>query len=264
MLKGALHIHTTYSDGDFPLPELREVLAADGCRFACLTDHADWFDRDSLAAYVAECDGLSDDRFRFIPGLEYGCEGRMHVLGYGVTALLDTCDPQVVIREIDRQGGVSVIAHPRDAAFEWIESFDVLPRGMEAWNTKYDGRYAPRPGTFALIGRLQARAPGLLAFYGQDLHWRAQHRGLVTMAACGSPVREQVLGALARGDFFGVKDDLQLPSSGRLPAGVLARFARRQGRSARLLAAVRGAKAVADRLGLALPDPLKAQMRRIF
>ena len=58
---------------------------AAGCPFACVTDHAEAFDDVRLEAYRRECDEQSDERFRFIAGLEYGCEGRMHVLGYGVT-----------------------------------------------------------------------------------------------------------------------------------------------------------------------------------
>ena len=34
MLKGALHIHSTYSDGDFTLEELRGIFVRAGCRFA--------------------------------------------------------------------------------------------------------------------------------------------------------------------------------------------------------------------------------------
>src|SRR5947208_1916817 len=79
MLKGALHIHSTYSDGDFSLAELREEFVAAGCRFACISDHADWFDQQKLDAYVRECADRSDDRFQFIPGLEYRCADGMHV-----------------------------------------------------------------------------------------------------------------------------------------------------------------------------------------
>ena len=86
MLLGVLHLHSTYSDGEFSLAELRRLFCAAGCRFACVTDHADAFDSDGqLDAYRRECDALSDDRFRFIAGLEYTCVDRMHVLGYGVS-----------------------------------------------------------------------------------------------------------------------------------------------------------------------------------
>lgn len=264
MLQGALHIHSAYSDGEFTLAELRAVLVRAGCRFACVTDHADWFDADRLAAYRAECDALSDDRFRFIPGLEYSCVERTHVLGYGVTTLIDSIDPQEVIRQIDALDGLSVIAHPKDTAFAWIERFDVLPRGLEVWNSKYDGRYAPRPGTFALLCRLQARRPDMIAFYGQDLHWRRQYRRLFTLADAASNDRDAVLGALARGAYVCDKDGLRLPSTGALPPDLAARFARAHARSRRLRTWIRQVKAMADDFGIAVPAPVKAQLRRIF
>jgi hypothetical protein len=122
MFKGAIHLHSVYSDGEFTLAELREALVADGLSFACMTDHAEYFDRLMTRDYVAECASLSDDRFRFIPGFEYPCYEGMHVLGLGVTEAAGTRDPQKIIRLIARRGGVSIIAHPKDEFFEWIET----------------------------------------------------------------------------------------------------------------------------------------------
>ncbi|HJQ23228.1 MAG TPA: PHP domain-containing protein [Blastocatellia bacterium] len=264
MIQGAIHVHSTYSDGEFRLAELREVYAALGCRFVLMTDHAEDFDAARLADYVAECESLSDERFRFIAGLEFNCDRRMHVLGFGVTRLVATTDPQAVIRHIKSEGGVAVIAHPMDSAFEWIESFDELPHGIETWNSKYDGRYAPRPQTFALLGRLQRRAPRMRAFYGQDLHWRRQHRGLLNYLQTASADREAVLSAFERGDYFAVKGDAELPSSGVLSAELLARFGDTNRRYARRRQLIKQAKRLIDRAGLRLPAPLKAQLRRIF
>ncbi|MGH9348983.1 MAG: PHP domain-containing protein [Vicinamibacterales bacterium] len=264
MLKGALHIHSRYSDGELTLGELRGVYAAAGCRFACVTDHADWFDEESVNTYVEECAALSDDRFQLISGLEFPCFERMHIVGYGVTRLVDTMDPAQVIEHIDACGGVSVVAHPKDRHFEWIERFDTLPDGLEVWNSKYDGRYAPRAGTFALLGRLQARRPGLRAFYGQDLHWRTQYRGLMVHVEAEAPAREVVLDALRAGAFHGEKDGVRLPSDGVLPEAVLRGMERAHRRSDRLRTVLKTLKGAADRLGLRVPAPIKAQARRVM
>ena len=264
MLKGALHIHSTYSDGEFTLGELREVYLAAGCRFACVTDHADAFDQALLESYVAECAALSDDRFRFIAGLEFTCVDRMHIVGYGATRLADTIDPAGVIAHIDACGGVSVIAHPKDLHFEWIETFDVLPHGLEVWNSKYDGRYAPRPGTFALLRRLQVRRPDLRAFYAQELHWRTQYRGLMAKVDLETPTRDAVLAALRTGRFHGERDGVRLPSNGVLPEVLLREMERAHRRSDRLRGLLRTAKHAADCLGFHLPARLKAQARRVL
>jgi predicted metal-dependent phosphoesterase TrpH len=264
MFRGVIHCHSTYSDGEFSLRELRATLTAAGFDFVCMTDHAEAFDGESLRAYVEECEALSDARFRFVAGLEFECERRMHVLGYGVTALAGATDPQEVIRHIAREGGVSVIAHPMDSMFPWVESFEALPDGIEAWNSKYDGRYAPRPGTFRLLRRLQERKPEMRAFYGTDLHWRKQFRGLTNVLRCESPTRAGVLGAFRSGDYFATKGGLELPSDGLLPETLMRRFGRTNALYHRARRLLKETKRASGRLGKNLPAPVKAQLRRIF
>lgn len=264
MLKGTLHVHSTYSDGEFTLSELRQVFLVEGCAFACMTDHAEYFDQQKLEAYVRECESLSDERLCFVPGLEYECEQRMHILGYGAGALADSKDPQTVIRHIDAQRAISVIAHPKDEFFSWIESFEVLPQGIETWNSKYDGRYAPRPGTFKLLEQLRARRPEMHAFYGQDLHWKKQFRGLFVQADIPSARPAEILAALASGNFQGQKAELLLPSSGQIPEDLLQQFARVHQRSHRVTKTLKRGKQILDDCGIKIPESLKAQLRRIF
>jgi hypothetical protein len=264
MLKGALHVHSTYSDGEFTLRELRDAFLSDSCSFVCMTDHAEFFDQNSIERYIAECKSLSDDKFRFVAGLEYRCEREMHILGYGATKLTQITNPQEVIRHIDSQGALSVIAHPKNDFFEWIERFATLPFGIETWNTKYDGRYAPRPGTFALLLRLKQRAPQMHAFYGQDLHWRKQFRGMFVTLEGNSLNPSSILSALAAGRYSGEKDKLQLPASGVLPEALLAEFDRTHARSHQMWRFLKNGKQALDRLGIRVPESLKAQLRRIF
>ncbi len=263
-MKGALHVHSTYSDGEFTLPELRQAYMADGCSFVCMTDHAEYFDSTSVKAYVQDLQENSDERFCFVAGLEYECERRMHILGYGATAVASTKDPQAVIRHIESQGATSVIAHPKDEFFPWIETFLTLPKGIETWNSKYDGRYAPRPATFALLQRLRHRSPQMQAFYGQDLHWKRQYRGLFVTLECEKADQPSILAALSSGRYAGQKDDLQLPPTGILPGSLLAEFGRAHERSNRMWQFFKGSKATLDRLGIRVPEAVKAQLRRIF
>lgn len=261
-LKGAMHLHSTYSDGEFTLAELRELFVAKGCQFACVTDHAESFDDAKLEAYRRECEELSDDQFRFVAGLEYGC-GRLHILGYGSTEPIDSVEPDEVIQTIRERGGVCVIAHPQNRFFKKIEEFEVLPHGIEVWNSKYDGRYAPRPATFALLRKLQRRDASINAFYGQDLHWKKQFRGLFCRVE-SELNRDAILAALQAGRYSGwFGSDVEgfaLPSSGKLPPDVVAKLRRAQ----RISRVIRRASRSAQGLGKAIPLPLKAQLRRIF
>ncbi len=264
MLKGALHAHSTYSDGEFTLAELRETFMAEGCSFLCMTDHAEYFDQQSIARYMAECESLSDKEFCLVAGLEYRCERDMHILGYCATEPTQSTKPEEVIQHIRSQAAVSVIAHPKDDSFSWIESFDTLPLGIETWNSKYDGRYAPRPGTFALLQRLQQRAPHMHAFYGMDLHWKRQYRGLHVVLDCDSLEPAAIRTALVGGKYSGQKDGLLLPSSGVLPEALLQEFGQAQARSRRVWSFLKNSKKRLERLGIRVPDSLKAQLRRIF
>jgi hypothetical protein len=264
MLKSAIHIHSTYSDGEFTLSELRKVYMAAGYDFVCMTDHAEFFDEAKLNAYVNECQALSDEQFKFIPGLEFECQERMHILGFGVTSLVKTNDPQEVIRHIKSENGLSVIAHPMDKMFEWIETFEVLPDGIETWNSKYDGRFAPRSGTFKLLNRLQERQTLMLAFYGQDMHWKKQYRGLFNRVKCETLDTSYLLKAMKIGDFVGVKEDLELPSNGKLSAELLNKFEFVNNRYHKKRKLIKKVKKAFDKVGFSVPASIKAQLRRIF
>jgi len=263
-MKGVLHLHSTYSDGEFTLAELRTMFLQAGCQFLCMTDHAEAFDESKLQVYREECASLSDSKLIIVAGLEYRCDRNMHILGYGAMQPSQSNDPQTVIRHIDAQNAVSVIAHPRDEFFPWIESFEVLPRGIEAWNSKYDGRYAPRPGTFSLVRRLQSRKSDLRAFYGQDLHWKKQFRELFVLLNFESARSEDILVALARGEFSGEKSGLLLPSSGVLSDDLLLQFARSQKMSRSFRGYLKKGKQVLDRIGIKVPESIKAELRKVF
>jgi hypothetical protein len=264
MLKGALHVHSTYSDGEFTLTELRHVFQAAQCSFVCMTDHAEYFDDESIKRYVAECESLSDATFCMVPGLEYRCEREMHILGYHATKLFQGKNPEEVIRHIDSQTAISVIAHPKNDSFQWIETFAALPQGIETWNSKYDGRYAPRSATFALLQKLKQRAPAMRAFYGLDLHWKKQFRDFFVAVESDISNADAIVAALAAGKYTAHKDDLRLPSSGILPAPLLSQFDRVHARSDRRWRLLKNGKKALDRLGIQIPASLKAQLRRIF
>jgi len=264
MLKAALHVHSAYSDGEFTLSGLKKVYLDQGFSVVCITDHDDHFDMHKLVDYISECTALSDDKFLFVCGLEYRGEGDMHILGYGATVLANTQDPQSVIRHIAEHDGIPVIAHPQDSMFSLIESFETLPLGIETWNSKYDGQYAPRPGTFRLLHGLQARRPQMRAFYGQDMHWKTQFRGLTTHLNCSVLDRRAILDTLAAGNYSGVKGDLSLSSAGELSAELAAEFAARHARSDRMRNTLKAGRKAFDRLGIKPPASLKSQIRRLF
>jgi hypothetical protein len=264
MLKAAIHCHSTYSDGELTLAELRQIYSAAGYDVVCMTDHAEFFDAESLKSYVDDCEELSDAKFRFISGLEFECERRMHILAYGVTALVNSTNPEHVIGHIEQEGGVSVIAHPGDNMFEWIETFSILPAGIETWNSKYDGPTAPRPRTFQLLNRLQQRKPEMRAFYGQDFHWRRQYRGLFNLIDVADKSRSQILEEFRKGNYHGQHLETLLPSDGILQEPLLAGYEIDSARYMRKQRVFKSMKKMTGRLGKQLPAPIKSRIRKLF
>lgn len=262
-MKGVLHVHSTHSDGELSLPELRREFERRGYRFACLTDHAEHFDAEGVVAFRAECDVLSDQRFRFIAGLEYECPGRLHILGLGTTALIEIRDPQTVIREIGLNGGISVIAHPRAQDFRIIRALAEPADAIEVWNSKYDGRYAPRAETFALVRGIRERFPRVRAVYGQDMHFRNQYMGLhVELSATVD--QSGIIEALRAGRYVGRAEELELRSDGLLDPVLGERFTRANSRARRVRRLAGRAKAWLDRAGIGVPPAVKTQLRRLF
>lgn len=259
-----LHVHSTWSDGSHTLAELRARFEPLGCNALLITDHAEYFDDTKLAAYVDECARHSGDGFLFVPGLEFGCRDRMHVLGYGTAALASSDDPEVVFEHIERAGGVSVIAHPPGTHFDRIEGFGRLPDGIEVWNSKYDGRFAPRPETFRLLQRLRSRKPSIRAFYGQDLHWRTQFSGLLTTIRAPALEREALLDGLRAANYEGRHGSLSLPSNGLLDEALLDDFGRKNARARRRWLLLHHAKKALGPIGRRLPEWLKSPIRRMF
>ena len=136
--------------------------------------------------------------------------------------------------------------------------------GHRTWNSKYDGRYAPRPAVFQLLHRLQKRKPEMRAFYGQDLHWKKQFRGLLNTLPSAALAREDILTAFRSGDYQAQKGGLLLPSDGRLPETLMARFEKIHRRSDWMRSLMKRSKKVVDGIGMGVPSSLKSHLRRIF
>lgn len=264
MLKSAIHIHSTYSDGEFSLNELRNLYSSLGCKAIFMTDHAEFFDAAKVQKYKYECEKLSDENFQFVPGLEFTCDKRMHILGLGVTSLTQSTDPQEVIQHIKLRNGVAIIAHPLESIFSWILSFEELPHGIEVWNTKYDGRYAPRPETFKFLYEAQNQDPSISAFYGQDLHWKNQYTGLFTNLQSSISTMDSYLESLKYGNYSACKRDLFLPSSGKLPQQLLNTFSRFNHFSVKKRSILKAIKKQLDRSRINIPSSVKTNLRRIF
>jgi hypothetical protein len=207
LLRGVAHVHSTYSyDGCHGLAELVRFFKARRLDFALMSEHNRGLTGRDVAAFVAECAGLSDDSFLVVPGLE--CEAvpdHVHVLAYGVRALIDTDEPAVMVRSIRKHGGLAVLAHPhwRDG-FAHGESVVDLLHGWEVWNGKADGSWSPRAESIERYTRQRTRRPHLLPLAGADLHRLESYPDITLEVQCDRRNVGGLMAALASGTFRAV------------------------------------------------------------
>lgn len=183
-LTGILHCHSTYSyDAKLSLRELKELFQKNGIQFVCMTEHTDELTEERAAAFVAECDELSDATFRFIPGFEVPFR-RAHVLMIGQRAFHDVYAPTIeILKRWTHEASFVVLAHPVRNAF--VVGDDLLAEidALEVWNQQYEGKRVPRVRSLKLFDALRGKKPELVATGGVDFH-RTEHFGapLVTLS----------------------------------------------------------------------------------
>lgn len=101
-LRGNLHTHTTNSDGPLSPPDTIKTYVEKGYDFLMISDH-DWLTDPAKL----DAQGLT-----LIPGNEITSNGP-HVLQIGAkTAVPPDRDRQVVIDQVNAQGGLAVMCHP--------------------------------------------------------------------------------------------------------------------------------------------------------
>ena len=136
---GNLHVHTSYSDGEALHAEVAQAAAEAGLDFVVVTDHNVWVDG---------CEGYYD-KVLLLVGEEIHDVRRQpqanHLLVYSAEAELApfASDPQGLVDEVNRRGGLCYLAHPIEyrspigpdtAAIPWAD-WDVTGyTGLEIWN----------------------------------------------------------------------------------------------------------------------------------
>ena len=217
-LKGVLHIHSVFSDGEESLDRLVEKLRLAGMSFAAVSDHAEVFDERRMEEYVLLCDALSTESFVVIPGLEFALHGGdIHILGYGITRRIRSNSAEALVDGIHEAGGLAVLAHPPFGSINILGPVRAKLDGIEVWNGRYDGTYAPRADSFQLLRRIRGLNPKAVAYCGIDLHKIAQLRKPVYVELDAERLeRQTILNALRSGNFTLHGSNIAIPSTGNL------------------------------------------------
>lgn len=191
---GAIHIHTTYSDGTGTFPEVIAAAREAGLRWIIVTDH------DTLEGLPYA--GWHDDLL-VIVGHEITPD-RNHFLALNIDTLVSPqLAPQEFVNEVYARGGFGIIAHPDERVknkFKDIYRWDdwtvdgPQPRegrvvGLELWNLMSDwgehlngstdllnvlnprlGLSGPSPATMAWWDRLNMVGRRTFGIGGVDVH----------------------------------------------------------------------------------------------
>jgi hypothetical protein len=181
---GAIHMHSDYShDGLDSLENLREVCITRGIRWVGLTDHAEDLDAEVFGEYLAHCASLSDDEFRYIPGLEFRFAGfrGVHLFAVGLDRWIQPRTFAEFFEQTSTAARFTVLAHP--VLCRYVVPQIVLDRidAIEIWNANYNTRYPADPRAIALYHAVHARRPELVATVGLDQHDGSNDREVRTL-----------------------------------------------------------------------------------
>lgn len=204
-----LHVHSSFSyDSDTDLAAIAERAKAEGIDCILMSEHNNFLDVSSVAAFVKRCIALSDDRLLIVPGLELSLdENRVHLLAYGVREFIPSNDPGTTVAgllpRIRQLGGLAVLAHPsHKQAFGRISSADLaVLDGMEIWNVRNGNRFCPDATEIQYLRKVRSNSPGVSGFAGLDLHHLPRFERLVCRVDVDRRDPESILATLKAGRF---------------------------------------------------------------
>jgi len=155
--KGAIHIHTNYSDGTSTIKQIVRAAKKAGLEWIIITDH------NNLTGLKEEgwYDGVA-----VIVGEEISPKLGDHYLAFDITqAISEKLHPQEFINEVNNQGGFGFIAHPDESSnrkhklppLKWTD-WDVNNfQGLEIWNylSDWGDNCDPKKGLYNYVFRHQ-------------------------------------------------------------------------------------------------------------
>ena len=173
--RGAFHAHSTFSyDGRDTLKRLTGELRRRGYQFLLLTEHDDKLTAEAFGRVVAAAAELSGPEFLVVPGLEIRCwrheHEQWHIAALGVREWIPRGPIPEVARAIHAAGGLAILLHPYKHAPVINPAELGIFDGIEIWNGKFDGFYAPQGRTLRLFHALQELKSPPAFYCGHDLH----------------------------------------------------------------------------------------------
>jgi len=169
-IRGLFHIHTTYSwDGKVTLDKLASLCRKERYKFIVITEHAESINDKVMENFIQKCESLSTGDVIIIPGLEFICN-EIHIIALGIRGHFSQHkDVEDLINAIHNNGGIAILAHVsyyKEIPYEKLKNID----GIEVWNVRYDGRYAPSIKALRVLRKFKSLNNRIVAYGGLDLH----------------------------------------------------------------------------------------------
>jgi len=222
-MKGIIHIHSEYShDGKVSLENIKRHTIDAGYSFACITEHVEDLRGDKLNRFIDECEKLSDDKFLFIPGVEFSYSfSHVLVLGVGKNLSYDYENWPETLKSFKNKY-LMILAHPYKARTKIVPEIVDLVDGIEVWNSKYNGKNVPSFTAFQLFQKTKLNRNELLAFAGLDFHKYSHFGGPFVSVVSQELDAKAILQNLKDGEFKIYSRGVSInPTHNKLPLPVL-------------------------------------------
>jgi len=153
-IKGFLHIHSNFSDGELSLKEIKERAKKMKGSFVFLSDHLEFFDSSQkMKRFLEECEKLSEDDFLMIPGFEISPKNNFHILLYNINRPIPCALTVDNLKDFHvKENELLILAHGSSYFKKPLPEF--LKRkihGVEVWNARYDSLLAPNLNSFKYL-----------------------------------------------------------------------------------------------------------------
>lgn len=234
--RGDLHAHTIHSDGDWDIPDLLAAARARQLDFVTLTDH-------NTISQLRNIDVLTTDDLLVMGGMELTTFWG-HALSLGTRRWIDwrirpgeRSMPQIAA-EIEKEGGLFVIAHPlapgdpycTGCDWRYVEMMPGAAHAVEVWNGLWNGD-SNNEAALALWYEWLNWGLHLTATAGTDAHGQALPEARPGFNVVYAARRDEaaILRAVAHGRLYlssgpaleltGMSGDVNVMIGGMLPRG---------------------------------------------
>lgn len=205
-LRGNLHMHTRRSDGAFAYEDALTIYENAGYDFVAVTDH-----------WVVSEKGRTPGGLLLLSGCEYDVgydvvQGLYHVVGIDMDQMpqltkRDDLDVQEIIDEINRCGGMAILAHPAWSlnSVEKVMQLEGL-FGTEIYNSTSShtcNLFNARPYSGLIVDQMAARGRMLSCVAADDTHrYHTDSLKSWIMVHAKDKTHEAVIEAIRIGDFY--------------------------------------------------------------